>query len=400
MLAMTADTAQALPERNATSVEFPNVCAHELFEQQVARTPEALAVVFNEQRLNYRALNERANQVAHCLRRRGIGPESLVGVAVRHSPAMLIGLLGIWKAGAAYVPLDPAFPPERLAYMVRDTELRVLLTEQKFTALFSATTAKAICLDTDWPSIAQESSSNPHSVASPANLAYAMYASDSTGQPKATMIGHGGLVNYLCWAIAAYGLEKGCSVPVHSSISFDLTVTSLYPPLLVGGHVVLLAQNGAQNPVAALRRTDQRDLVKITPAHLDLLSQQLTPAEMATVSKLCVIGGEAILAENLAPEFVPPRTPAEEKLAAIWCTLLNLEQIDIHDDLFDLGAHSLQAVKAVAQIRAECAVDLQLRNLFEQPTIAGLATVIDGLSSIDPPRSTTHDPRDREEVAL
>lgn len=338
MVAMTSETTPLSPDLNATHVELPSFCAHELFEQQVVRTPEALAIICNEQRLTYRELNERANRVAHCLRRRGAGPESRVGVAVQHSPAMLIGLLGVWKAGAAYVPLNPAYPPERLSFMARDAELHVLLCEQKFTGLFSNVAVETIFLDTDWPTIAGESYSNPPLLTSPANLAYVMHASGSGGQRKGTRIGHNGLVNYLCWAITAYGLDAGRPVPVRPSVSFDLTVTSLYPPLLVGSHVELLQQDtGAQSPIPEIS----------TPAH----------------------------------EFVLPRTPVEQKLAAIWGTMLNLDQVGINDDVFDLGTQSLQAVKAVARIRAELDVDIQLRNIFEQPTIAGLAKVIENLAA-------------------
>ncbi|HLO62573.1 MAG TPA: amino acid adenylation domain-containing protein, partial [Azonexus sp.] len=287
---------------HAAPTEFPNRCVHELFEQQAARTPDAVAVIHAGQATTYRELNARANQLAHALKRRSIGPESLVGVCLGRSADLLVALLAVWKAGAAYVPLDPSYPAERLAFMVRDAGLRLLLTERRCRPLFAADTVDALCLDADWAGIAREKAGNLPAKATPANLAYVMYTSGSTGQPKGAMIVHGGLVNYLCWAIGAYGLEAGASAIVHSSIAFDLTVTSLYPPLLVGGHVELLPEgDGTRHLVAALRQGKGRSLLKITPAHLDLLAHQLGPAEMAQIAHTVVIGGEQLFAERLRP---------------------------------------------------------------------------------------------------
>jgi amino acid adenylation domain-containing protein len=291
---------RVLYEWNDTRTDYPDVCVHELFERQVARTPDATAVVFQGQQLSYRALNERANQLGHYLRKHGIGPELLVGVSMERSPEMLMGLLGIWKAGGAYVPMDPTYPKERLAFMVKDSAAQLLVTTNKHKHLFASATDKTILLDSDWPVIAEESTGNPHAGAVPSNLAYVMYTSGSTGEPKGAMILHSGLVNYLCWAIQAYSVEEGGSVPVHSSISFDLTVTSMYTPLLAGGQVELLPEDvGAQNLLAALRQGKNRSLVKITPAHLELLSQQLKPDQAAGTTKTFVIGGENLLAESL-----------------------------------------------------------------------------------------------------
>jgi amino acid adenylation domain-containing protein len=285
---------------NDTQTSFPAVCVHELFEQQVDRAPDAVAVVFEEQRLTYRELNQRANQVAHFLRKRGVGPESLVGVSLKRSPELVVALLGVWKSGGAYVPLDPSYPPERLVFMVTNARIEILLTDSGSRALFPAASDRNLCLDTDWSILAEEPVENPHAGAQPSNLAYVMYTSGSTGQPKGAMILHAGLVNYLCWAIKAYAVEAGGSVPVHSSISFDLTVTSLYPALLAGGQVELLPEDvGAQNLLTALRRQGTRNLVKITPAHLDLLGQQLGPNRVARLTKMFVIGGENLPAESV-----------------------------------------------------------------------------------------------------
>nr|WP_294563933.1 non-ribosomal peptide synthetase [uncultured Rhodopila sp.] len=301
---------ELLVANNETQADFPQVCAHELFEQQVARDPEAIALVFGQRRVTYGELNDRANRVAHHLRGRGVGPDVLVGVCIERSPEMVVALLAVWKAGGAYVPLDPAYPPERLSFMIADARTLLLLTEEKCRTLFaSVPDGKTICLDSAWPVLARESGENLPPAACPSDLAYVMYTSGSTGQPKGAMIVQRGLVNYLWWAISAYAVEPGRSVPVHTSVAFDLTVTSLYTPLLAGGTVELLPEDlGAQNLLAALLRSGGRSLVKITPAHLELLNGQLTPEQAAGMCRAFVIGGENLLAENLRlwRSLVPP----------------------------------------------------------------------------------------------
>lgn len=294
------ERAQPTQQGNDTRAEFPQVCAHELFERQVARDPGAIALIFEQQRISYRELNERANKAAHFLRRAGVAPDVLVGVCLRRSPAMVVAVLAVWKAGGAYVPLDPEYPPERLLFMLRDARTHLLLTQESCRSLLGSFDGEAIYLDSDWPMFAREAGGNPAPVAAPLDLAYVMYTSGSTGQPKGAMIVHRGLVNYLWWAIRAYAVEPGRSVPVHTSFSFDLTVTSLFTPLIAGGTVELLPEDvGAQQLLSALLRTGDRGLVKITPAHLDLLSQQIPPAQVAGMSRSLVIGGENLLAESL-----------------------------------------------------------------------------------------------------
>ena len=287
-----------LAQWNDTRADFPDLCAHELFEGQAAETPDAAAVVFGHRQVSYRELNERANKLAHHLRQRGVGPDVLVGVCLNRSPELVVALLSVWKAGGAYVPIDPAYPPERLSFMIEDAATLAMLTEEKCRSLFPSD--DLICLDTDWRHFEQESGDNLPVVTSPSDLAYVIYTSGSTGKPKGAMIVHRGLVNYLWWAIAAYRVEPGGSALVHTSISFDLTVTSLFAPLLAGGTVELLSEDiGAQNLLAALRRQGDRSLVKITPAHLELLGQQLSPREVPGMCRTFVIGGENLLAENL-----------------------------------------------------------------------------------------------------
>ncbi|WP_157450450.1 non-ribosomal peptide synthetase [Bradyrhizobium sp. ARR65] len=297
---LTEHEREQLLRWNDTYADFPQVCAHEIFELQVDRNPEAVAVVFGNRQLSYRDLNEQANRVAHHLRRRGVRPNTLVGVCFERSPEMVVALLAVWKAGGAYVPLDPTYPKERLSFMIQDAQPLVLLTDKKCARLLTMSGDKVICLDDDWQKLSQESGDNPAPIAVPSNLAYVIYTSGSTGRPKGAMIVHRGLVNYLWWAIGAYGVDPGRSVPVHTSISFDLTVTSLYTTLLGGGIAELLPEDvGAQNLLAALLRAGDRGLVKITPAHLELLSAQIGMDQAACMATAFVIGGENLFAETL-----------------------------------------------------------------------------------------------------
>jgi amino acid adenylation domain-containing protein len=292
---------QILHDWNATQVEFPKTCVHQLFEQQAALHPDSVAILFEERQMTYHELNQRANQVANFLRKRGVGPEVLVGVCLERCPEVLVALLGIWKAGGAYVPLDPAYPTDRLSFMVNDSGAKVLLTDSKHKQLFGSSTGEIICLDSGWSVIAQENNGNLQPTSTPANLAYVMYTSGSTGTPKGVMILQSGLVNYLTWAIKTYAVKEGGSIPVHTSTSFDLTVTGLYPPLLVGGRVDILPEDvGGQSLVKALKQGRNRSLVKITPAHLELLNQQIRPEEAAGCTNVFVIGGENLVAESLA----------------------------------------------------------------------------------------------------
>ena len=297
-----AERQQLLVEWNATQVEYPREgCLHQLFEAQVERTPNAIAAVCGGARLTYRELNQRANQLAHYLRTRGVGPEVLVGICVERSLELMVGLMGILKAGGAYVPLDPTYPKERLAFMLADSQVSVLLSQQQLLASLPDHDAHVICLDSDWEPIATQSLANLDSGAGPDNLAYVIYTSGSTGTPKGTLITHHGLVNYLYWCLAAYPVEAGCGSPVHSPLAFDATITALFSPLLVGRTVYLLPETSDLEAIsAALRQTHDLSLIKITPAHLTLLSQQLSPADVATLTRALVIGGENLTAEQIA----------------------------------------------------------------------------------------------------
>ncbi|ARV58862.1 hypothetical protein BZZ01_09635 [Nostocales cyanobacterium HT-58-2] len=311
-----AEQHQLLIEWNDTQAEYPqDRCIHQLFEAQVERTPNAVAIVFEDQQLTYQELNIRANQLAHYLQSLGVGPEVLVGICVERSLEMVIGLLGILKAGGAYVPLDARYPLERLAFMLEDSQVPVLLTQQHLVEELPTYWTHLVCLDTDWAVIAQATQNNPINRAIPENLAYVIYTSGSTGNPKGTLINHRGLINYLTWCLQGYSVEVGQGTPVHSSICFDLTITGLFTPLLVGRQVQLLPEDvNGENLCAALRKGQNFSLVKITPAHLQLLNLQLSPQEILNSTRALIIGGENLLAANLSfwQEFSPNTTLVNE----------------------------------------------------------------------------------------
>jgi amino acid adenylation domain-containing protein/non-ribosomal peptide synthase protein (TIGR01720 family) len=281
--------------------ELPDTPFHHLFEQQVERTPDLVAVRFNGEELSYQELNARANRLAHHLQKLGVGRDILVGISLPRSVDMMVGLLAVLKAGGAYLPLDPTYPRERLAFMLSDSGVSVLLTNEDVLADLPQNQAEVVRLDVDQHRFADERDDNPDSGVDPDNLAYVIYTSGSTGKPKGTLITHRGLSNYLYWCQKAYPLEAGRGSVVHSTIAFDATVTALFAPLLVGGSVTLLPESA---DIEALGETlvgeKNFSLIKITPAHLELLSQQLSPAEAAGLTHAFVLGGENLLAEQVA----------------------------------------------------------------------------------------------------
>lgn len=284
---------------NTKTAELQYKCIHHWFEQQCDRTPDNIAIVYTNQRLTYRELNTGANQLAHYLQQLGVKPDVMVGLSVERSPLMLIGLLGILKAGGAYVPIDPSYPLERKTFILNDFQMPVLLTQQHLIADLATNGIKVLCIDTDWQAIKQQKIENPITTTTELNLAYIIYTSGSTGKPKGTLIPHQGLVNYLSWCTQRYLVEQGVGTLVHSPLGFDLTITSLFSPLLVGRTVELLSEEqGIETLSQALKKSSNLSLVKITPAHLDLLKQQLSKEEIANKTRAFIIGGENLLAQS------------------------------------------------------------------------------------------------------
>jgi amino acid adenylation domain-containing protein len=284
-------------QRPATKLQ----CVHRWIEMQAKRTPHAVALSCSGESLSYGELNARANRLARRLRARGVGPEVLVGLCLDRSPDMVAALLAVLKAGGAYVPLDPAYPPGRLAFLLEDARAPVLLTQSGLLGRLPATSAAVVALDLEPDRDEGADGGDLPGGAGLDNLAYVIYTSGSTGRPKGAMIHHRGLANYLAWATRAYGVHRGEGAPVHSSIAFDLTVTALLAPLVAGRRVDLLDEGlGVEQLAAALRERRDYSLVKITPAHLRALGDQVGPAGAAGRARAFIIGGEQLTAEHVA----------------------------------------------------------------------------------------------------
>src|ERR1019366_766836 len=221
-----------------------DLCVHQLFEEQVQRTPDNVAIVFEGQQLTYAQLNARANQLAHHLQALGVRPETPVAICMERCPEMLVGLLGILKAGGAYVPLDPAYPKARLSFMMEDAHATVLLTRGYMVQSVPEHGIHAVCVDSDWEAIAAMSEKNPVTGATAENLAYILYTSGSPGQPKGVMVEHRGLCNAINWIIQALELSAEDRCLLKTPITFDAAGRDLYPTLLTGGRLVIAEADG------------------------------------------------------------------------------------------------------------------------------------------------------------
>ncbi|MEW6735522.1 MAG: amino acid adenylation domain-containing protein, partial [Acidobacteriota bacterium] len=292
---------QLLVNWNNTSIDYrQDHCIHQLFEEQTARTPASIAVVFEGEQLSYQELNQRANQLAHYLIGLGVGPEVLVGICLDRCIEMIVAIMAVLKAGGAYLPIDPSYPLERIAFMLENAGVTLILTEKQRVDELSKNLVQIVCLDNEWNVISSHSDINPITNVNPNNLAYVIYTSGSTGKPKGVMIAHHSVVNYLTWCCQTYPIQSGQAIPLHSSLSFDLTVTSLLLPLVVGQQIIVVtAEEGLAGLKGVLSKQRNLSLVKLTPAHLDMLNQQLLATEMIDATRALVIGGEALLAESL-----------------------------------------------------------------------------------------------------
>ncbi len=262
-LLAAAERHQLTLEWNDSRVEGYEGTLQGLCTAQARRSPRADAVVYEGDRLTYAELDRRANRLAHYLGARGVGPETLVAIAVERSLAMIWALLGILKAGAAYVPLDPSYPGERLAFMLDDCQAPVLLTVRSLVATLPPYRGLLVCLDE--PGLLEnESEEDPGIAVGPGNLAYAIYTSGSTGNPKAALNTQGGIVNRLLWMQEAYRLTAADRVLQKTPISFDVSVWELFWPLLAGARLVICRPGGHRDS-AYLARLIARE--RVTTAH-------------------------------------------------------------------------------------------------------------------------------------
>jgi amino acid adenylation domain-containing protein/non-ribosomal peptide synthase protein (TIGR01720 family) len=303
-LLTTAEEQKLLLEWNDTQKDYlENLCIHELFENQVKLTPDAVAVVFADQKLSYRELNNRANQLGHYLQSLGVGPEVLVGICVQRSLDMVVGMLGILKAGGAYVPLDPDYPQERLAYMLTDSQVSVLVTQQQLVKGLPEHGAQVVSLDSDWQAYAHLSNDNCISQVTSANLAYVIYTSGSTGQPKGVMIQHYSLVNFIQAAIIEYGINYCQRILQFASISFDVAAEEIYPCLSCGATLVLRTDEMLTSISTFVQRCQDWELtvLDLPTAYWHQLTSELANSNLRLPNsiRLVIIGGEQALPAQL-----------------------------------------------------------------------------------------------------
>lgn len=286
---------QLLVEWNDTRTEYPkDVCVHQLFEAQVERMPDSVAVIFEDEALTYRELNRRVNQLAHYLQRLGTGPDVPIGICVERSLEMVVGLLGVLKAGGAYVPLDPAYPRERLTLILEDVGAPVLLTQRRLAEKLLDYGGGMVCLDTRWDSLSQECTDNPVSGVTDAHLVYILFTSGSTGTPKGVAVEHRQLLNYVYSIAERLTLSPGANFALISTFSADLGNTVLFPSLCIGGCLHVISQERAFDSHALMDYFDRHviDYLKIVPSHLAAI--QTTSAPERLMPRRClVIGGEA-----------------------------------------------------------------------------------------------------------
>jgi amino acid adenylation domain-containing protein len=283
------DRRMMLLEWNDTGKEYPKEkCLHELFEVQAERTPDAVAVVFEDQQVSYRELNARANRLARYLRKHGVGPEVLVGIGIERSPEMIVGILGTLKAGGAYVPLDLAYPTERLALMVEDAAVSVLLTRGHVEE-FAERDAYVLDVDGDWEEISKESGENPVNVCTPDNVAYMIYTSGSTGRPKGTLVVHRGMVNLSMAQQENFGGTSKSRVLQFASISFDASIFEVCQALSCGASLCLADRSSLLPGPPLIRLFHELAIthVLLPPSVLTALSDEVLPGLNSLI-----VGGE------------------------------------------------------------------------------------------------------------
>jgi amino acid adenylation domain-containing protein len=284
-----------LVDRNDTRAEYPrHLCIQQLFEAHAERAANEIAVVFGGEQLTYGELNSRANQLCRHLTSLGVGRDTRVGLFLEHSIETVTAILAVLKAGAAYVPLEPAHPAARLSFIIEDAALPVILTQSQIVPRLPQSNAQVVCLDTDWSDISLHAGDDPARTSTPEDLAYVIYTSGSTGEPKGVKIRHCSLVNYIWWAKDVYLQGEQLDFPLYSSLAFDLTVTSIFTPLTTGNKVLIYREQDAEASLSALLNDDRSGVVKLTPSHLMLLKQR---DNRGSSIKRLIVGGEALTTE-------------------------------------------------------------------------------------------------------
>jgi amino acid adenylation domain-containing protein len=348
-LLSAAERYQLLVEWNDTAAEYPtDKCIHQLFESQVEKTPDAVAVVFGNQQLTYRELNQQANQLAHYLQTLGVSSGMLVGICVERSLEMIIGLLGILKAGGAYVPLDPNYPQERLHFILEDAQLKVLLTQEQLVASLPQHQAYVVYLDTYWTKIAHNSESNLLNTTTPDNIAYVIYTSGSTGQPKGVLVNHSNVVRLFAATNSWYNFNVEDVWTMFHSYAFDFSVWEIWGALLYGGRLVVVPYLVTRSPASFYQLLCQEKVTILnqTPSAF----RQLIQAEQSQIIaddinlRLIIFGGEALELKSLQPwfELHGDRLPQLVNMYGITETTVHvtyrpLSKADLHDTASVIG---------------------------------------------------------------
>ncbi|HEY0735729.1 MAG TPA: amino acid adenylation domain-containing protein, partial [Herpetosiphonaceae bacterium] len=279
-------------------------CVHELVAAQAARTPEAVALVYGDTQLTYGELDRRANQLAHYLRERGVGPEVRVGLCLHRSLELVIGLLGILKAGGAYVPLDPNYPAQRLSFMLEDSQVAVVLSHERLAATLPADRAQMVYLDTAWSSITQLPDTPPVSGVTANHLAYVIYTSGSTGTPKGVQVEHGNLLATLYASQQHFGFHTGDTMPWLASVAFDIALFELFNPLLAGGTVIMLDHQQILDLPSLLGTLAACTVFHAVPSLMRQITQAIGASEQGSSSydhiRMVFTGGDVVPPELLS----------------------------------------------------------------------------------------------------
>lgn len=307
---LTAAEIAQLQAWNQTEANYPdNKCVHQLFEAQVERSPDAIAAIFphnSRQQLTYGELNSRSNQLAHYLQQLGVGPDVLVAICMERSLEIAIAVLGILKTGAAYVPIDPAYPKERLTFMLADTKTPVILTQSHLVSSLPEHQARTVCLDANWQEIANYSTENPASTVSPENLTYTIYTSGSTGKPKGVLLPHRALVNLIAWQLQNSTLEDAAKTLQFASLSFDVSFQEMFCTWCAGGTLVFITEEMRRDARSLLQLIDTEKIQRLFLPFIALQhlaeaadSYQLVPKSLREV----VTAGEQLQVNRYITSF-------------------------------------------------------------------------------------------------
>ncbi len=370
-----AEYQQLLVEWNANQINYEPACVHQLFEAQVEKTPDAIAAIFENQRLTFRELNSRANQIAHYLREQGVRAESFVGVCVERSLYLAIGALGVLKAGGAYVSLDPAYPKKRLQFMLQDTQISTLLTQQLLVAELPESQAKPICLDTEWSIFEPYSTDNLSTEVTWDNLAYVIYTSGSTGNPKGVMITHRNLVDYILSIRVPMEINDQDVYLQTASFGFSSSVRQLFVPLTQGASIVVASSEQRLNPIELFKliQTEKVTIIDLVPSHwrqcidaLGLLSESEQQTLLNNDLRLFLSASEPLLSD------LPKRWRQELKHPARLINMFGQTETTGIATTYPIPETEDEKVKTVAVGRPMANAQIYLLNSAMQPVPIGV----------------------------